>query len=413
MKKEIVVEMKGKEWSELIEHVYDHKKADIKMDGFRKGQVPFDVYVKKMGIETLFMDAVDHALPELYDKMLKENKDLNIACRPSADIKSIDKEHVEVLFGITLKPEVKLGAYKDLKIEKEKCEVTDEEVNHELDHLREQFVELKDKNDDSVCENDEVTIDFEGFKDGVAFQGGKGEDYPLVIGSHSFIPGFEEGIVGMIVNEEKTLDLSFPENYHSEELKGQKVEFKVKVKSIRERVYPEYNEDFFKDLNMPEVDSLDKLKEEIKNHILTHKEKAAEDKYVDDVLSKVSENAKIDVPEEMIDEEIDRITNEFSERLQMQGMNLETYLKMIGMDADKLKEDFKPEAVKRVRFRLCIEEVVKAENIKIVDKEVDEYSKEMSNKYQMEEKDFLEQIGGKDFLKYDLEVKKALEIISK
>ena len=160
-------------------------------------------------------------------------------------------------------------------------------------------------------------------------------------------------------------------------------------------------------------DSLDKLKSEIKNHILTHKEKAAEDKYIDDVLTKVSENATIDVPEEMINEEIDRITNEFSERLKMQGMNLETYLKMLGIDADKMKEDFKPEATKRVRFRLCIEEVVKAENIKVEDKDVDDYSKEMADKYQMEEKAFLEQIGGKDFLKYDLEVKKALEIISK
>lgn len=412
MKKEITVELKGKEWEELIHHVFEHKKNDIKVDGFRKGQVPFDVYVKKFGIESLYMDAVDHALPTLYDKMVSENKDLNMACRPSVDIKSIDKDHVEVIFGITEKPEVKLGKYKDLGIKKEEVKVTDEEIEHELGHLREQFVELKDK-EGIVANGDEVTIDFEGFKDGKPFEGGKATDYPLVIGSNSFIPGFEEGIVGMKKDEEKGLDLTFPENYHSEELKGAKVVFKVKVKGIKERVYPEYNEDFFKDLNIPEVNSLDKLKAHVKEHIEGHKTADIEDKYFEECLTKVSENAKIDVPEEMINDEIDRITNEFSERLQMQGMNLDTYLKMLGMDADKFKENFKEEATKRVRFRLCIEAVAKAEKIEVADKEVNDYSKEMASKYQMEEKDFLEQIGGKDFLKYDLEVRKALEIITK
>jgi len=359
------------------------------------------------------MDAVDHALPTLYDKMVKENKDLNMACRPSVDIKSIDKDHVEVIFGITEKPEVKLGKYKDLGIKKEAVKVTDEEIEHELGHLREQFVELKDKEEGTVENGDEVTIDFEGFKDGTPFDGGKATDYPLVIGSNSFIPGFEEGIVGMKKDEEKDLDLTFPENYHSEELKGAKVVFKVKVKGIKTRVYPEYNEDFFKDLNIPEVDSLDKLKSHIKEHIEGHKTADVEDKYFEACLTKVSENAKIDVPEEMINDEIDRITNEFSERLQMQGMNLDTYLKMLAMDIDKFKENFKEEATKRVRFRLCIEAVVKEEKIEVTDKEVEDYSKEMATKYQMEEKDFLEQIGGKDFLKYDLEVRKALEIITK
>lgn len=413
MKKEIIVEMKGKEWTDLLDHVFEHKKADLKVDGFRKGQVPKDIYIKKFGIESLFMDAVDHAIPTLYDKMLKENKDLSIACRPSVDIKAVDKEHLEVVFMITPKPEVELGDYKNLGIKKEEINVSDEEVEHELSHLKEQFVELKDKTEGVVAEGDEATIDFEGFKDGKPFEGGKAENYHLVIGSNSFIPGFEDGVKGMKIGEEKELDLTFPKDYHSEELKGAKVTFKVKVKSIKERVYPEYNDDFFKDLNMPEVDSLDKLKEEIKNHIKTHKEAEIEDKYFDECLTKVSENAKMNVPEEMIDEEVDRITHEFSDKLQMQGMNLDTYLKMLGMDIDKFKENFKTEAEKRVKFRLVIEEVVKAEKIKVDDKELNNYSKEMAEKYKMEEKEFLEQIGGKDFLKYDLEVRKALEIITK
>ncbi len=411
--KEITVEMKGEEWTRVLDHVFEHKKASLKVDGFRKGNVPKDVYIKKFGIESLFMDAVDHAIPTLYDKMLKENKNLSIACRPSVDVKSIDKDHLEVVFKITEKPTVKLGEYKNLGIKKEKAKVTDEEVEHELTHLREQFVELKDKKEGVVEEGDEATIDFEGFKDGKAFEGGKSEDYALVIGSNSFIPGFEDGVKGMKVGEEKELNLTFPKDYHSEELKGAKVVFKVKVKAIKTRVYPEYDEEFFKDLNMPEVDSLDKLKEEIKEHIKGHKEADIEDKYFDECLTKVSENAKIDVPEEMVKEEVERITHEFSDRLEMQGMNLDTYMKMLGMDIEKFQENFKGEAEKRVKFRLVIEEVVKAEKIKIEAQELDDYSKEMADKYKMDEKEFLSQIGGKDFLKYDLEVRKALEIITK
>ena len=410
--KEIKMEMKGKEWSSLLEHVYEHKKASVEIKGFRKGQVPFDVYVKQIGLESLYMDAVDHALPELYDQMLKENKDLTPACRPSVDVKSIDKDHVEVVFGITEKPQVKLGKYKDLKVKKEESKVTEEEVEHELTHLKEQFIELKDK-DTEVVMGDQAVINFEGFKDGKAFDGGKGENYPLVIGSHSFIPGFEDALVGMKNGEEKDIDLTFPENYHSEELKGQKVTFKVKVNEIKERILPEYNEDFFKDLAMEGVNDEASLKEEIKNHIKTHKDKDIEDKYTEECLTKMSENAKIDVPKEMIDDEIERITDEFAQRLEYQGMNIDTYINMLGMTKEAFKENFRPEAEKRVRYRLCIEEVVKAENIKVEEKELNDYTKEMADRYQVKEEELVEQIGGKDFLKYDLEVRKALEIITK
>ena len=410
--KEITIRIEGKEWEDMIKHVFEHKKSDLKIDGFRKGQVPFDVYEKRFGLESLYMDAVDHVLPIAYDKMLNDNKDLKIACRPSVDVKSIGKDHVEILFGVTEKPEVKLGKYKDLKIKKDEATVTDEEVEHELTHLREQFIELKDKNG-KVENNDQVIIDFEGFKAGKAFDGGKGENYPLVIGSNSFIPGFEEGLIGMEKGETKDLELTFPENYHAEDLKGQKVTFKVTVKEIKERILPEYNEDFFKDLAMEGVNSEESLKEEIKSHIMAHKTSDIEDKYFEDCLSKVSEETKIDVPEEMIKEEIDRITDEFASRLQMQGMNIDTYINMLGLTKDAFKDNFKGEAEKRVRYRLIIEEVVKAENIKIEEKELNDYTTEMAKKYNLKEEELLNQIGGKDFLKYDLEVRKALEIITK
>ena len=409
---EILMEMKGEEWSDLLKHVYEHKKANVEIKGFRKGQVPFDVYVKQVGLESLYMDAVDHAVADLYGKLLDENKDLKIACRPAVDIKAVDKDHLEIMFSVTEMPEVKLGKYKDLKVKKEEAVVTDEEVEHELSHLREEFIELKDK-EGKVENGDQAVIDFEGFKDGVAFKGGKSQNYPVVIGSNSFIPGFEEALIGMEKGEEKDINLTFPENYHSEELKGQKVTFKVKVNEIKERILPEYNEDFFKDLAMEGVNDEKSLREEIKNNIKTHKEKDLEDKYTEECLTKMSENAKIDVPAGMIDDEVERMMDDFSQRLQYQGMNIDTYINMLGMTKDAFKDNFRPEAEKRVRYRLCIEAVVKAEDIKVEDKELEDYTKEMAERYNLKEEELVEQLGGKDFLKYDLEVRKALEIITK
>lgn len=410
--KEFDAKMEGKEWEELLKHVYEHRKSEIELDGFRKGQVPFDVYVKRVGIENLYMDAVDHACEELLQKVLEENADVKPACRPTVNIKTIDKDSLVLTFGITEKPEVKLGKYKDLKIEKEKASVTDEEVEHELTHLRQQFTELKVK-EGKVENNDEVNIDFEGFKDGEAFKGGKGENYNLVIGSNTFIPGFEEGLIGMSKGEEKDLNLKFPENYPSEDLKGKDVVFKVKVNEIHERILPDYDENFFKDLAMEGVDSLDKLKKEIKKNIEAHKTTHIEDEYFDKCLTKASENATIDVPSGMIEDEVDRMMDDFSYRLQMQGMNIDTYINMLGMTKDAFRDNFKVEAEKRVRYRLVIEEVVKKEDIKVTDEEVNDYLKEMASKYGVSEEEFLKEIGGKDYLKYDLQVRKAIEIITK
>lgn len=410
--KEVKVEIKEKEWKEILNHVYEHAKKDVSIDGFRKGQVPFEVYIKKYGYAPLFDDAINHAIPEMYSKVLEDNKDFNLACRPTVEVKSIDGNHLELVFGLIEKPKVTLGKYKDLKIKKEKVEVTEEEIEEEIKHLKEQFVELKDK-EGKVATSDQVIIDFEGFKDGKPFDGGKGENYPLVIGSNSFIPGFEDGLIGMEKGESKDLDLTFPENYHSEELKGAKVVFKVTIKEIKERIYPEYNDDFFNDLNMEGVKDEKSLKENVENHIKTHKEAHIEDEYVEKCLTKVSETAQVDIPSQMIDEEIDRIVNDFSERLKYQGMDINTYINMLGTTMDAFKENFKEEASKRVKYRLVIEAVAKEENIQIEEKELNDYSKEVANRYQVSEEEFLKEIGGKDYLKYDLEVKKALEIITK
>ena len=413
MKKEFEVKLDGTEWEKFLDEAFKTKIKDVKVDGFRKGNVPKDIYLKKFGIESLFMDAADAALPTLYRKLMDENKDLEPAVMPTVDIKNISEQEIVVTFNVVTKPEVKLGKYKDLKIKKEKIEVTDEEIEHELGHLKEQFIEIKVKEDGVVADGDEVKIDVEGFKDGVAFEGGKSENYRLVIGSHSFIPGFEEGIIGMKVGEEKELNLKFPEDYHAEELKGKDVVFKVKVNEISERVYPEMNDDFFKDLAIPEVDSEEKLRNFLKNNIKTHKETNVEGEYVEKCLETATKNATFEVPEEMVNEEVNRMYNEFSEQIKMQGIDINTYLQIIKMDENKLKENFKEEATKRVSYRLVIEAVVKAEKFDITDEELDKHIKDLSKRYGTEESEFLTQVGGRDFVKYDLEFKKAIELITK
>ncbi len=413
MKKEFGVKLDGTEWEKCLDEAFKNKVKDVKIDGFRKGTVPKDIYLKKFGIESLFMDAADAALPTLYRKLMDENKDLEPAVMPTVDIKNINEKEIVVTFSVVTKPEVKLGKYKDLKIEKEKIEVAEEEIEHELGHLKEQFIEIKAKEDGVVEEGNEVRIDFEGFKDNVPFEGGKSENYRLVIGSHSFIPGFEEGIIGMKVGEEKELNLKFPEDYHAEELKGKDVVFKVKVNEINERVYPEMNDDFFKDLAIPEVDTEEKLRDFLKNNIKTHKETNAEGEYVEKCLETATKNAKFEVPEEMVTEEVNRMYNEFAEQIKMQGIDINTYLQMLKMDENKLKENFKEEATKRVSYRLVIEAVVKAEQFEITDEELDKHIKDLAKRYGTEESEFLTQVGGRDFVKYDLEFKKAIELMSK
>ena len=242
MKKSYTLKLEGKEWKECLKEAYNKKKKDIKMDGFRKGQVPYDIYVKKTGVESLYMDAVDNAVDTLYAKLLSDKETITPAATPSIDIKNISHDEIEVEFTLVSSPEVKLGKYKKLGIKKAKVEVTDEEIEHELGHLKEQFAEMRTVDDKTkIKEGMIAVIDFEGFKDGEAFKGGKGENYSLEIGSHTFIPGFEEALVGLKKGDKRDVKLTFPENYHSKELKGQPVVFKVEIKEVKERVFPEFN----------------------------------------------------------------------------------------------------------------------------------------------------------------------------
>ena len=267
---EVVVKIEGKEWTEAIDKAFAKKQKTVKVDGFRPGKVPRDIFEKRFGKESLFIDAADMVLQAAYVKAMEESKLVPVV-QPAVDLKSLAEDGVEFVFKITTKPEVKVNKYKGLNIKPEKVEVTDEEVNHELGHLLERYTELVTKEEGTVENGDIAIIDFEGLKDDVAFDGGKGENYSLEIGSHTFIPGFEEQVIGMKVGEEKDLNLSFPEDYGAKDLAGAAVVFKVKVNEIKQKQARELDEDFFEDLAMEGVDSEETLKEEIKNSIQAQK----------------------------------------------------------------------------------------------------------------------------------------------
>lgn len=414
MKEKYDVKLEGKEWKDCLKHAFDKKKKDIKMDGFRKGQVPYDVYVKKMGVEALYMDAVDIAVDVLYAKLLKDEKTIIPVATPGIDIKNINHDEIEIEFTLVSAPKVELGKHTKLGIKKEEVVVTDSQIEHELHHLQEQFVEVKELDDDAVIKEGNVAvIDFEGFKEGKAFKGGKGEDYSLEIGSHTFIPGFEEALVGLKKGDTKDVNVTFPENYHSEDLKGQPVIFKVTVKAVKERVLPEFNKEFFEDLNVGGVESLEDLKKYIKENMAAERSKQIEDEYLFKCLDEVVKNSKFDIPEEMTEDETNRLVKEFSEKLSYQGLKLEDYLKYINSNINDFKATLKDEANKRVGYRLIMDAIIENEKIEVSDEELESELKKTSEQYKMSVEDFLKEIGNKELFKYDLLMRKAMEIVTK
>lgn len=414
MKKSYTLSLEKKEWNNCLHDVYDKKKKDIKIDGFRKGQVPYDVYTKKAGVESLYMDAIDAAVDILYAKLLSDKETITPAATPSIDIKNIDSNGITIEFTLISAPEVKLGKYKDLGIKKSPIEVTEEEIEHELGHLREQFVEVKTLDDKAkIKEGNVAVIDFEGFLDGTPFKGGKGENYSLEIGSHTFIPGFEEALVGLKKGDKKDVNVTFPENYHSEELKGKPVVFKVTIKEVKERVLPEFNKEFFEDLNVGGVESLEDLKKYVSENMKASKEKQYEDEYLFKCLDKVVEDSKFEIPEEMTEDEVNRLVREFGEKLQYQGLKLEDYLKYCNTTMDDFKATLKDEANKRIGYRLIVDAVVEKEKLEITDKELEDGLKEAAEKYGMSVENFEKEIGSKELFKYDLLMRKAMEIVTK
>lgn len=408
--KHVIIKKVDKEiWDKALDNSFEKNVKKVKVDGFRQGKCPRNVFEKKFGKESLYNDAIDSLLPTLYSEVLKDNN-LEPVVQPSINIKNIDDNGVEIEFTIITAPIVKINKYKGLNVKKENIKVTKEEIDSEINRLRQQYAEIEIK-DGKVENGDTVVIDFEGFKNDVPFEGGKGENYPLEIGSKTFIPGFEEALIGLKDGDTKDINLKFPEDYPSEELKGQDVVFKVKVHEVKTRVLPEINEEFFDDLGLENVNNIEDLEKHVKNDLKEKKEKNAENKLIDNLLEAVSKETEIDIPEELIHDEIHRILDMYNQRLQMQGLNLNQYLEFTKKSMEDIEKETEPEAKRNVTYRYMIEEISKLENIEIAEEELNKEIENMAIKYNMTKEELIKAFGGKDMISYDLKMRKTIEFL--
>ena len=411
IKKE-TIKIEGEKWSKAIEDAINKALDKAEVPGFRKGHVPKDVFLKKHPKESFYMDAANVCLNEAYMELLEKNKDLEIVAEPEINVKNVDEKGIEFEFTLTLKPEVKLGKYTGLNVKKESTKVTKEEIEKTIDDMRSRYAENVVKN--GAVENGNIAvIDFEGFKDGVAFPGGKGENYPLTIGSNTFIPGFEEQLIGMKKGETKDINVTFPKDYQAEELKGAKATFKVTVNEVKEIKVPELDKDFFEDLGMEGVNSKETLEAEVKKTIETRKEADAENKYMDDLLEAAAKNTKVDIPHVMIHEEAHRMVHQYEETLKMQGLTLEQFYEFTHSDEHALMEQMEPEAEKRVLYRLMLEAIAKKENINPTKEEVEKEAEDLAKKYEMSKDEFVKAFGGLEMVEYDIKMRKAMETLKK
>ena len=408
----IVVDIKidGEKWEKAQDEAFKKAVKNVTIDGFRKGKCPKDVFLKKYGKESLYIDAAESLVGDAYDEAIKENKDIVPVVQPRVDIKAIDEKGVTFTFTFITSPAVKIKKYKGLKVKKEEVKVTKEEIKHELEHLLEQYTELVVK-DGKVAKGDIAIIDFEGFKDGKAFDGGKGENYSLEIGSNTFIPGFEDQLVGMKKGEEKEIKVTFPKEYGAEDLAGKDATFKVKVNEIKTKEKRELDKDFFEDLGMEGIDSKESLEKEIEANIKANKDMEAENKYIDKLLEEVSKNVEVDIPEEMVDDEVHRMIGQFEQQLAMQGLSLDMYYKFTNSDHEALHQQMEHDAYQHVLYRLMLEEIIKLEKIVVTDKDVEDEIKSLEEKYKMVKEDILKQLGSTEMIKYDLEMRKVIDLL--
>lgn len=406
---EVIVKIEGVEWTEALDKAFKSKQKDAKVDGFRKGKVPRNIYEKHYGKESLFFPAAEEVLQSAYAKAMEESNLIPVV-QPSVDIKDISDKGVEFTFKIITKPEVKIKNYKGLGIKSEEIKVTKDEIDHEIGHLLEEYTELVTK-EGEVKNGDVAVIDFEGFKDGKPFDGGKGENYSLEIGSNTFIPGFEEQVIGMKTGEEKDLTVSFPEDYGVEDLKGQPVIFKVKVNEIKEKVTRELDKEFFEDLAMEGVHSKETLEKEVEKNIKAQKEADSENKYIDHLLEEVAKNVEVDIPQEMVDEETTRLLGRFEQQMAMQGISLDIYYQFTKSSEEDLRKQMDKEAYQNVLYRLMLEEIMNLEKIEVSQEEASKEAEELAKKYKMDKEDFLKQFGGLEMIQYDLEMHKVIDLL--
>lgn len=406
---ELNVAIEGDVWQNAQKKAFQTISKNISLPGFRKGKVPASIVKKHVNDMSVLAEAVDYVVQDALLAAIKEH-DLQVVGKPSMDIKSLSKEKADLIFYISVYPTFTLGEYKNLNVTKEKVEVTDSDINDKLEKELRNSSELVLKEEGNVEQGDTVVIDFEGFKEGVAFEGGKGENYPLEIGSNTFIPGFEEQLVGMKSNETKEIHVTFPQEYQVADLAGQDVVFKVTVNKIEFRKLPELTDAYVSDLKIENVTNVEEYKEFLKTTILKEKEKVAEQNFENQLVEKVLENTNIEIPNVMIEHELDNMMKDFEQRLSKQGFNMEMYLQITNATVEQIREQMSEDATKKVKLSLILDAVIKQENIKVSDTDVENEIEAIAKTYNMDVTQVKSLITN-DSISYDLSMRKAMQLI--
>lgn len=408
-KGQLKVEVDTEVWKKAQDKALDALIKDVEIEGFRKGQAPKKLAAQRVSEQAVLMDAINLVANDAFAAGMLEH-DLEPVAQPVMDVEKMSNDEITLVFDLVVKPEVELGDYKGIEIEAEDVTVTDEDIQAELERLQEANAELVVQEDVEVAEGHTVVMDFEGFKDGEPFEGGQAENYNLEIGSNSFIPGFEDALIGMKPGEEKDIELTFPEDYHVEELQNAPVVFKVKLHEVKVRELPELNDDFVDLLEQDGIETLDELKASIKDDLTKYREQAEEDRVNDLLIQTVADNAKVDIPEEMVEEELNQMFQEFTQRLAQQGLNFEMYSQILNQTEEDIREQMSDDANKRVRSRLVLEKIAEVEEMKVEENDIEDEYKKISEMYGLEV-DQLKQIISPEQLSYDILIRKAVELV--
>ena len=406
---ELKVTIEGENWKTAQTKAFNKLAKELEIPGFRKGSVPAAMAKKYVPAQKIMLEAVEHCAQDLLDAGIEEHSLWPIS-RPELNVEEISEEAATMSFTFAIKPEVKLGEYKGLAYEVEETSVSEEEVEAELKRIQENFAEPEVKENGEVENGDTAVIDFEGFKDGVAFEGGKGENYPLEIGSNSFIPGFEEQVIGMKKEETKDINVTFPENYQAAELAGQPVVFKVTVHEIKAKVLPELNDDLAKDVNAPDVETMDDLKALIRKNQEEQKQQNAENEATNKLISTVVDACEVEIPEVMIKNETDDMIQDYANRLQQQGISLTQFFQITGQSEETLREQMAKDAESKVKLRLVLDAIATQENLEVGEEDIDTEYGLIASQYNMEKEKVKELIPASS-ISYDVRLRKALDLI--
>ncbi|HHW9407670.1 TPA: trigger factor [Staphylococcus aureus] len=406
----LTVTVPAEKVNKALDQAFKKVVKQINVPGFRKGKVPRPIFEQRFGVEALYQDAIDILLPDAYGEAIDET-DIKPVAQPEVSVTQIEKGKDFIFEStVTVEPEVKLGDYKGLEIEKQETELSDDELQEAIDHSLGHLAEMVVKEDGVVENGDTVNIDFSGSVDGEEFEGGQAEGYDLEIGSGSFIPGFEEQLEGMKVDEEKDVVVTFPEEYHAEELAGKEATFKTKVNEIKFKEVPELTDEIANELDA-EANTVDEYKENLRKRLAEQKATDAENVEKEEAITKATDNTTIDIPEAMVNTELDRMVSEFAQRIQQQGLDLQTYFQISGQDETQLREQMKDDAEQRVKTNLTLTAIAEAEKIEATDEDIDKELEKMSKQFNISVEDIKNTLGNTDIIKNDVRIQKVIDLL--